>query len=97
MKLARVDLYGFHHFYVPAATGGDYVGTTSSRYNYTVDLLNLELPYKIKPKEVRIFPRHIQPNGAGNSQSPAQFKIFGSNDNFSSEIVELYHQDTDWS
>jgi len=61
-----------------------------------VNFVKLELPYKIKPKEVRIFPRTFQGGGAGNAQSPAQFKIFGSNDNFSSEIVELYHQNTDW-
>jgi hypothetical protein len=77
-------------------SGGDYVGTTHGIGTTYGEFIKLELPYKIKPKEVRIFPRTYQPNGAGNSQSPAQFKIFGSNDNFSSEIVELYHQDTDW-
>jgi hypothetical protein len=78
------------------STGGMYVGTTYGIGTTYGEFIKLELPYKIKPKEVRIFPRTFQGGGAGNSQSPAQFKIFGSNDNFSSEIVELYHQDTDW-
>jgi len=78
------------------ATGGDYVGTTHGIGTTYGEFIKLELPYKIKPKQVRIFPRTFQGGGAGNSQSPAQFKIFGSNDNFSSEIVELYHQNTDW-
>jgi hypothetical protein len=78
------------------AAGGFYVGTTHGIGTTYGEFIKLELPYKIKPKEVRIFPRTFQNFGAGNSQSPAQFKIFGSNDNFSSEIVELYHQNTDW-
>jgi len=78
------------------ASGGFYVGTTNGIGTTYGEFVKLELPYKIKPKEVRIFPRTYQGGGAGNAQSPAQFKIFGSNDNFSSEIVELYHQNTDW-
>jgi len=78
------------------ASGGFYVGTTYGIGTTYGEFVKLELPYKIKPKEVRIFPRTFQGGGAGNAQSPAQFKIFGSNDNFSSEIVELYHQNTDW-
>jgi hypothetical protein len=78
------------------ASGGFYVGTTYGIGTTYGEFIKLELPYKIKPKQVRIFPRTFQGGGAGNAQSPAQFKIFGSNDNFSSEIVELYHQNTDW-
>ena len=78
------------------AAGGFYVGTTHGIGTTYGEFIKLELPYKIKPKEVRIFPRTYLPGSTGNAQSPAQFKIFGSNDNFSSEIVELYHQNTDW-
>ena len=77
------------------ASGGFYVGTTYGIGTTYGEFVKLELPYKIKPKEVRIFPRKFH-SGVGNAQSPAQFKIFGSNDNFSSEIVEIYHQNTDW-
>jgi hypothetical protein len=77
------------------ASGGTYTSTTYGIGTTYGEFIKLELPHKLKATKARIYPRTYT-SGIGNNQSPAQFKIFGSNDNFSSEIVELYNQNTDW-
>ena len=101
--------YVFNHVYQTADSGGDDILWTSedNRYSSSVpvdstyqiggtsgDFIKLKMPYKIRPTQVRIYPRTFT-SGVGNQQSPAQFKVFGSNDNFST-TTELYHQNTDW-